>query len=216
MAALAIALVIEPGIAAETVVPAFIGGAKSDAVYRDPNFIKAARECAILHPFQQYMAETPKVVSACVEKYMKSHGASAQAIAFMRFAPVPAQISELRNYGPVSVAYAEMLFADRGDGWTVIGKSGELIPLWAPADISQDPQFSEFRKSSPDVDLWPDGLTWPRASTTANGGERLVFTFQLKTCHACAIAANAELAYDFDRNGRFLGTHLLKITPAKS
>ncbi|HXW85691.1 MAG TPA: hypothetical protein VEJ86_14890, partial [Candidatus Binataceae bacterium] len=121
---------------AQTVVAAFVGGAKPDAAFRDPNFVRQVHDCAATHPFQQYMEDTPKAVAKCVESYMQAHGASAQAIAFMRFAPVPSQISELRNYGPVSVAYAEMMFADRGDGWTLIGKSGVLVPLWAPQDIS--------------------------------------------------------------------------------
>ncbi|HJU29159.1 MAG TPA: hypothetical protein VJ718_08310, partial [Candidatus Binataceae bacterium] len=126
----------------------------------------------------------------------------------MRLAPVPAAISDIRHYGPVSVVHADMMWADASDGWALIGDSGEVVPLWKPPAIEDDPRFRDFAAAHPQVLLWSDSIEWPDARPIRNGGERLAFRFGLKTCHACARLGHAIVAYDFDARGRFLGAHL--------
>jgi hypothetical protein len=150
----------------------------------------------------------------CIGRYMKEHGASAQAIAFMRFAPVPAAISEIKSYPVAAVVHADMMFADAADGWALIQKSGELVPLWCGVEMDRDPQFAHFVAKHRGATLWGDSIDWPRTSLLDDGAEQFRFVFEIKTCNACAILAHANVGYDFDRNGKFAGAHLLTIVPA--
>ncbi len=79
---------------------------------------------------------------------MKEHGASAQAIAFMRFAPVPAAISEVKSYPVAAVVHADMMFADAADRWALIGKSGDVVQLWYGVELHRDPQFRPLRSEA--------------------------------------------------------------------
>ena len=128
----------------------------------------------------------------------------------MRAAPVPAAVAAVRSYGAVAVVYAAMMWADGADGWAIVGKSGELVPLWVPPAVDDDPAYREFLRQHPDVLLWSDAIGWPRAASAA-GGEQLAFEFSLKVCHACAKLGAATVVYDFDRDGRYQGARLRRI-----
>ncbi len=69
----------------------------------------------------------------CIGQYMKEHGANAQAIAFMRFAPVPAAISEVKSYPVAAVVHADMMFADAADGLSLWILSEGGIRSWQDA-----------------------------------------------------------------------------------
>src|SRR5713101_6064485 len=62
----------------------------------------------------------------------------------MRFAPVPAAISEVKSYPVAAVVHADMMFADAADGWALIGKSGDVVPLWYGVELDRDPQFARL------------------------------------------------------------------------
>src|SRR5271163_3382811 len=95
-----------------------------------------------------------------------------------------------------------MLRADGSDGWAIIAKSGELIPLWTPPDIDGEPAYREFIRQYPGVSLWSDTIGWPQVVSATNGSQ-LAFDFSLKVCHACASLGRATVIYDFDQGGRF-------------
>ena len=191
--------------------PEFIGGLKPGAVFDNKGFFDAARQCGGKFTFAEYHADANRRQKDCLAAYMAQHHASAQAVAFMNLAPVPAAISEIRHYGPVSAARANMMWADGSDGWALVGDAGEVVPLWTPPELENDPRFRHFAGRHEGVALWSDSIGWPEGRPLDNGGESLTFRFDLKTCHACARVGQAIVAYDFDAGGKFDGAHLVRI-----
>ncbi len=59
-------------------------------------------------PVFEYHVHAGRMRKDCIGQYMKEHGASTQAIAFMRFVPVPAAISEVKSYPVAAVVHADM------------------------------------------------------------------------------------------------------------
>lgn len=196
-------------------VPEFAGGVPSSAVFNSSGFFAAAHECLEQFPFAQYQAQADQRQKDCLAAWMKHKGAGPQAIAFMRLAPVPATIAAIRNYGPVDLIHAAMLWADASDGWALVGKSGEMVALWNPPKLNSDAQYKKFKAQHPDAILWTDTLTWPQVRNDRDGGRELVFGFSLKVCRACAKLGSAEVGYQFDRQGRFDGQKLLWIAVSK-
>jgi hypothetical protein len=193
------------------VVPELVGGISSTAVFANHGFFDAARACFQRYPFSEFHGATGLRQKNCLAEYMKRNGATPQAIAFMRAAPVPAAIAAVRSYGAAAVVYARMMWADGADGWAIVGKSGVLIPLWMPPAIDHDPAYRAFLRDHPGVLLWSDALAWPPAAGSAAGGAHLGFAFALKVCHACATVGTATVVYNFARDGRYRGATLERI-----
>jgi hypothetical protein len=120
----------------------------------------------------------------------------------------------VKSYPVAAVVHADMMFADAAGGWALIGKSGDVVPLWHGVELDRDPQFARFVAKHQGATLWADSIDWPKASLLDDGAEQFGFAFEIKICNACAILAHANVGYDFDRNGKFAGTHLLTIIPA--
>jgi hypothetical protein len=91
-----------------------------------------ARACAEKFPFSKYHVHAGRMRKDCIGQYMKEHGASAQAI------------------------HADMMFADAADGWALIGKSGDVVPLWYGVQLDRDPQFARFVAEHQGATLWGD------------------------------------------------------------
>ncbi|MGH7933512.1 MAG: hypothetical protein ACREQN_10130 [Candidatus Binataceae bacterium] len=196
-----------------TTIPAFVGGVRPGAIWHDKGFFDAARACFDKHPFARFHERAQTLQSDCEVDYMKRHGASAQAIAFMRYAPVPAQIDQVRHGRAASVVYADMMWADAASGFALVGKSGEVVPLWTAPELDNDPDYATFKRHYPDAMLWGTSVGWPQVTPGRQGGDRFVVTFNARTCHACATIGKAVVAYDFDQRGKFDGVRLLKISP---
>jgi hypothetical protein len=107
--------------AAAVKVSALTGGITARAAFHHPGFFDAARRCMTAYSAASNPAQADARQKDCLAIWMRRNGADPQAIAFMRFAPVPAAISEVRNYGPVDVIHAAMLWADASDGWAIVG-----------------------------------------------------------------------------------------------
>jgi hypothetical protein len=197
--------------------PSFTGGATRSAVFANPGFFDAARGCAEKFPYKSNPEHSGQLQTDCLAAFMKLHDAGSQAIAFMRFAPAPAAISELRRFGPVSVAHADMMWADAADGWALIGDSGDVVPLWDVSILQHQSLYKAFLKRHPDAIPWSDSLSWPHARTAENGDETLTFDYTLKNCRACAILGHASVTYFFTAQGKFSHVELTRITsiPAK-
>jgi hypothetical protein len=197
-----------------TMLPAFKGGVRADARLADPSIVlPISSACYASHPFARYKSAAP--AESCIIAKLKQAGAGAQAIAFARFAPVPAAISSFTNYATAAAVFAVMRWADGDAGWCIIGRSGAAVPLWGEVKISDDAQFAAFAKIHHDVIPWmPTGADdAPRVVDLADGAQRFIFRFALKTCHACAIDGDAAVGFDFDRRGAYTGVHLVGITP---
>jgi len=193
------------------VIKAFEGGVRADALLKDPSAIVAISS----HCYEALPAagDHGNAAAKCIDDQLRRAGASAQAIAFADYAPVPAAIAWFKNYRNASVAYAVMRWADGASGWCLIGRSGEALGMWEAGGFDQDVKVAAFARTHPGVTLWmPTGKEdGPKVMETGHGVERFVFPFAVKTCHACALIGMAHVAFDFNRAGRYAGARVLAI-----
>ncbi|HEX4210817.1 MAG TPA: hypothetical protein VHY56_10515 [Candidatus Binataceae bacterium] len=174
-----------------TMIPAFKGGVRDDAVLKDPQAImRISSHC---YDAASKAKDVSAVARGCIDDELKQMGAGVQAIAFADYAPVPAAIEYFVNYREAAAVYAVMRWADGASGWCLIGISGEAIGMWEPTGAEHDPKFTAFAQTHPSAMLWmpADKADAPSVVKRANGNERLVFPFTVKSCHACAIIGRA-------------------------
>ena len=67
-------------------------------------------------------------------------------------------------------------------------------------------------KKYPHAEIWFDGKL-DRTITSADGGQRFIWKHKiLNGCRACEVAGTATVSYDFDKNGKYKGVQLLKLS----
>jgi hypothetical protein len=218
--ALAIYLVLNLGPAlgqAATLIPAFKGGVRHDAILKDPHvIIPISSACYAAIPANG--ENSPDSAQQCIIKKLEAMGASEQVVAFARYAPVPSAIEYYKQYHDAAAVYAVMRWADGASGWCLIGRSGEAIGMWEPSGAEHDQRFAAFARVHPNASLWmpTDHDDVPKVSRLGDGTERLVMPFKVKACHACSVIGNAEVGFDFDRSGNYRGAYLVSISAATS
>ncbi|MGA7382988.1 MAG: hypothetical protein WBX03_19200 [Terriglobales bacterium] len=83
--------------------------------------------------------------------------------------------------------------------------------------MEQSFQFQDLKNQFPKVDLWPgdrDGKEWPNSQAGPSGGTQFVVSYPLLNgCHACEHAGFAIFTWNFDAQGKFLGTAFMGMTP---
>jgi hypothetical protein len=71
-------------------------------------------------------------------------------------------------------------------------------------------QFQDLKGQFPKVDVWPgdrDGKVWPNSQAGPDGGMQFTVQYPLiNGCHACARAGFAIFNWNFNAQGKFLGT----------
>ena len=93
-------------------------------------------------------------------------------------------------------------------------------------DITRHPLYEKLARQAEDADaidagnklelrpaIWGGHAEFRRAVHRPAKGQRFIIAFEILTCHACHSAGFAEIAYDFDGAGRFLGTTLVGLVP---
>jgi hypothetical protein len=217
--ALAIPLVLGPGrgwalAQAATLLPAFKGGVRRDAILKDPQgIISISSAC-----YAANGGTSPGSAQRCIADKLKVMGASAQAIAFADYAPVPSAIEYYKQYRNAAAVYAVMRWADGASGWCLIGRSGQAIGMWEPTSAEHGPKFIAFARVHPNAILWmpTDRGDVPEVIALPKGVERLIMPFKVKECNACAIIGNAQVGFDFDHAGNYRGSDLVGIIAAPS
>jgi hypothetical protein len=156
-------------------------------------------------------AGVPAAVTFTRELYKQSHGdfgimTGFQDAGLVAFAWITYPLRANTNYG--------LLFVN--------GKppiiNVEDLKLLDRKTMVKSPQFQDLKNQFPKVDVWPgdrDGKTWPEPQAGPNGGTQFVVAYPLiNGCHACARAGLAIFTWNFDAQGKFLGTSFQGMTPA--
>jgi hypothetical protein len=93
----------------------------------------------------------------------------------------------------------------------------EDLKLLDRKTMEQSSQYQDLKIQFPKVDLWPgdrDGKIWPNSQTGPDGGMQFTVGYPLLNgCHACASAGFAVFNWNFDAQGKFLGTAFMGLTP---
>ena len=89
--------------------------------------------------------------------------------------------------------------------------------LWMPTGRADAPSMIDLGhgKYFDAVGAQTHGLTASAQRLTAPA-QRFIFSFAVKTCHACAVIGQAHIGFDFDSTGHYTGAHLISIASSSS
>jgi hypothetical protein len=165
----------------------------------------------------------------CMIDQMSKAGAPAPAVSLTRELFKQSHgdfgiMTGFQNEGPVAFAWITYpLRANTNYGLLLVNGKPEIVnvedlKLLDRKTMEQSPQYQDLKNQFPQVDIWPgdrDGKTWPNSQAGPNGGTQFVVGYPLiNGCHACARAGMAIFAWNFDAQGKFLGTTFQGMTPA--
>ena len=143
------------------------------------------------------------------EVYKQSHGEIGIMTGFNKVGPadiawVVYPLHQPSNYG---------LFLVNGDPNLV---NAEDLKLLDQKGMEQSFQYQGLKSQFPKVELFPgnrDGRTWPN-SQTSGGRVRFIVGYPLRNgCPICSNAGAALFTWNFDANGKFIGTSFMGMTP---
>lgn len=176
-----------------------------------PQFVSAAHTaCDHLDPSGEcwigQMAKagaSAEAVTFTGELYEKSHGDFGIMAGF-------------HDQGPVAFAWITYpLRANTNSGFVLVNGQPPILnvedlKLLDTKTMKESSQFQDLKGQFPDVDVWPgdrDGKIWPNSQAGADGGIQFTVGYPLRNgCHACAHAGYAIFNWNFDAQGKFLGT----------
>lgn len=171
---------------------------------------------------------SPSSFSECFIDQMAKAGASADAVSFTRelHKQSDGQVGIMTGFqpvGPVDIAWITYpLRANSNNGLLLVNGQPRIVDvedlkLLDKKAMEQTPQFQDMKYRFPKVDVWPgdrDGKTWPNSQKGPNGGIQFVTNYPLiDGCHTCARAGFALFNWNFDAQGKFLGTTFIGMTP---
>jgi hypothetical protein len=163
----------------------------------------------------------------CMIDQMTKAGAPPDAVAFTRQLYQQSHgdfgvMTSFQAQSPVSIACITYpLRANTNYGLVLLNGQPPIInvedlKLLDTKTMQQSLQFQNLKGQFPQVDVWPgdrDGTTWPDMQSGPNGGPQFVVSYPLiNGCHACARAGAAIFTWNFDAQGKFLGTSFMGMT----
>jgi hypothetical protein len=164
----------------------------------------------------------------CFIGQMAKAGAPAMAVSFTRQLYKQSHgefgiLTGFQDEGPVAFAWINYpLRANTNYGLALVNGQPPIVnvedlKLLDRKTMEQSPQFQDLKNQFPKVDLWPgdrDGKIWPNSEAGPNGGVQFTVGYPLLNgCHACASAGSAIFNWNFDAQGKFLGTAFMGLTP---
>ncbi len=180
-----------------TRLPEFAGGVRDGAKLADPSIIYRISEAC--------------PTTACVIQHLKHAGAGPQALAFARYTTdvfeARGAIASIHRHRVADAVYADIDAGDIAGAWFLIGRSGDVVPLWTPVTLELKPRFAALLKSYPGATLWmpEDPHARFRVQDLPRGGQRFIFDFGVKRCHVCKVDSVVAIGFDFDAAGAFTG-----------
>lgn len=160
----------------------------------------------------------------CFISVMRDSKAPEEAVAFAQRIGNTGYMRGFREAGLVDIAYVAYPFrANENNGCYLVDGAPPVIDvddfeITRKIELSRDGFYQEIASGFPKVELWPGDRWSPDCivpGTTQDGKQRFLVTYRLLNgCHACELLGSARVAFDFDRNGTFLGTGLLGVEPA--
>jgi hypothetical protein len=159
----------------------------------------------------------PKFV-ACVVSIMQRAGASPAATAFTTMLKGEGYLDDFRKMGRVdlaSVAYPTR--ANDNEEFLLVNGIPRVVHVDHPEnskhiDIKKDPLYPSLVRKFPNLELGSHA-DFEAMRRLPGGGQRFVFSLGLLNgCHACKVGSYAQIAFDFDTAGRFLGTRSLGLS----
>jgi hypothetical protein len=164
----------------------------------------------------------------CLINQMAKAGAPTAAVSFTRelFKQSHGEFGVMTGFqkqSPVALAWVTYpLRANTNYGLLLVNGRPAMInvedlKLLDRKTMEQSFQFQDLKNQFPKVDVWPgdrDGKIWPTSQAGPSGGTQFVVGYPLLNgCHACERAGFAIFTWNFDSQGKFLGTAFMGMTP---
>jgi len=164
----------------------------------------------------------------CVIKQMAKAGAPTAAVSFTRELYKQSHgefgiMTGFQDQSPISFAWITYpLRANTNYGLLLVNGQPPIVnvedlSLLDKKTMEQSAQFQDLKHQFPKVDVWPgdrDGKIWPNSQAGPDGGIQFVVGYPLLNgCHACEREGFAIFTWNFDAQGKFLGTTFVGMTP---
>lgn len=161
--------------------------------------------------------DSPTAPDVCLLRTMQRSGAHPQAIAAARMlvkADKAGFISAWRPLGKAALATVTYPFrANTNEGTLLIGSDGAAIDVDEGSVREEDratPAWRAFTAAHPDsVPFAP--ADFMGSTATSDGGQSVLFSTPMITCHACAEDGALLVAYTIDKDGIVRERKLLTI-----
>ena len=161
--------------------------------------------------------QSPTAPDVCLLRTMQRSGARPQAIAAANMlvkANKAGFISAWRPLGKVALATVTYPFrANTNESTLLIGSDGAAIDVDEHSVREEDratPAWQAFTAAHPDAMPFAPA-EFVGSTATADGGQSMLFSTPLITCHACADDGALLVAYTIDKAGIVLERKLLTI-----
>lgn len=195
---------------ASTNIPEFAGGIDPKTVISQNDAMKIFKKCSVANNSDDYQN--------CILTDMHKNHATAQAIAFYKFAS--GWITDYKNYNYLTVIHEFVPAADHNDAYYVMNNKGDFLDvddmtIINGVDITKNANYKDIVSRYPSASVWPGNHQgFPDVTTSPENSPRLIFTYSLLNgCHACEVAGTAKIGLDFDNDGAFVDATLLDLTP---
>ena len=183
-----------------------------DAVWKPPSDFRAGvvKACAKEPDF-----------GACFVGRMAAAGAPAAALDFAKRTGNQGYAASFRDTGRVDIVHAEYPFrANENSLVFLVNGEPSMIDVDDLSRIDRknlddNPAYAALLEKYPALALFPADrrpALGPSTTKRRTGGQTFVVTYVLKDgCHACEVVGDARIGFDFDVEGRFIGTDAVRI-----
>lgn len=158
----------------------------------------------------------------CVLSIMRQSGASPEAIEFTRLLKGDGFMESFREMGRVDLASVFTPFrANSNQRFKLVNGSPQIIDVEGSigenveTEIRNDRMYLTLVRKYPNLMLggYP---SFDRMLRLPAGGQQFIFKFQLVNgCRACSTDSYANVGYNFDGAGNFVGTKLVGMSKAQ-
>ncbi|MFI5345633.1 MAG: hypothetical protein ACHQ51_04585 [Elusimicrobiota bacterium] len=164
------------------------------------------------------LAQPVPDVRVCLLRFMAEAGASPAALEFTRGMDDDGWMTAFAADGRVGVAEVMRPFrANANAGILLVNGEPASVDVSSHtllAPLEEDARLASLKRRDPGAVIWASDPAKPDVSARPGGGQRFLFDFPVRTCHACADLAVAQVAFDFNGDGRFLCPRLLTVKPS--
>jgi hypothetical protein len=179
----------------------------------DPAEVDQARQNCMQTQFPE--------LGRCFVEGMKRLGASPEAVAFAHLTGNETYLRKFVPTGDPDIAFVRYPFrANTNDGCLLVNGYPNLINVddlqkLPQEEMKKDAAYEALLATHPQTTLFPGdrgNADTVRSVPSSPGTKRVAVEYMLLDgCHACARVGVAWFRFEFDANGKYLGTHYWKL-----
>jgi hypothetical protein len=145
----------------------------------------------------------------CLINLMKKYDASPDAITFVGDYSEDGFLIMFKETGTVDLGTI-IYYGRANDNVQAVMLNGDPCLVFAEdvrnLNLNTSAKYASLIRKYPNLILWGGDSSLGSMIALPNGGQRFIFSYPLVDgCHACANVGEAQVAFDFDSQGKFLG-----------